>query len=49
MQTILNLLDIERDRKKTLKKEKENRRMKKIQKTTNIFFTFTFLCRKILC
>ena len=42
------LADIARGRRKTLKKRKEKQRMAKNQTiATNIFFTFTFLYRKI--
>ena len=42
------MLDIARDRRKTLKIGKEKRKARKDQTTIlNIFFTFTFLCRKI--
>ena len=46
MQATKKLLNITRDRRKTLKKEKEKRKMGKYQ-TTKIFFAVTFLCRKI--
>ena len=46
MQATKKLLDITRDRRKTLKKEKEKWKMGKYQ-TTKKFFTVTFLCRKI--
>ena len=46
MQATKKLLDMTRERRKTLKKEKEMRKMGKYQ-TTNFFFTVTFLCRKI--
>ena len=42
------MLDIARDRRKTLKKEKEKRKMWKSQTAAIIFFfTFTFLCGKM--
>ena len=48
MQATKELLDTARDRRKTLKKEKEKRKMWKSQTAATIFFfTFTFLCGKI--
>ena len=46
MQATQKLLDITRDRRKSLKEEKEKRKMGKYQ-TTKFFFTVTFLGRKI--
>ena len=46
IQATWKLLDIARDRRKTLKMEKEKRKMKKSQTTINIFFIFPFLYRK---
>ena len=44
MQAILKLLDIARDRRKTFKKEKEQRNMGKGQTTTmNIFHYYFFI------
>ena len=46
MQATKKLLDITRDRRKKLKKEKEKRKMGKYQRPKN-FFNSHFLCRKI--
>ena len=45
----LKLLDIARDRRKTLKRENEKRKMEKSQTATILFcfYIFTFLYRKI--
>ena len=51
MQATKKLLDIARDRRKILKKEKEKRKMRKSQRksqtATTISFAFYFLYRKI--
>ena len=47
MQAILKLIGIARDRRKTLKKEKEKRKMIKSQTTPINIFLLTFLFRKI--
>ena len=49
MQATSKLLDIARDRRKTLKKEKEKRNMRKSQTTIiNMFFILLFYMEKFI-
>ena len=49
MQVTSKLFDIARDRRKTLKKEKEKRNMRKSQTTiTNMFFILLFYMEKFI-
>ena len=46
MQATQILLDVARDRRKTLKKEKEKRKIRKNQTTTKIIFYFHIFIQK---